>query len=109
MSRPRDVIRIHIIFGVVAFVAALFLLSSLLFLDAPHALENRLTRNYIASFGVYIAIYVVSLVMTSSDSADASERSQYFWALSPIAGLLWIALAIGLLQLFCGGSFSCHR
>jgi hypothetical protein len=104
------VIAARVLFGAGALLAGFALLLSPFVFDNPVATANPLAKNLVGSFAGYILIYVISIVRsTKSLNRTISDRARMLWAFSPLIGLLWVALALGLLEWICNGSFGCNR
>jgi len=102
------VVSSRVIFGVIAAIAAVFLLLDAFIFDNPAASSNPLAWNLAIAPLVYLALYMYSLTSGANRlSSPGSDRRRVIRALLPALGILWYGAALLLLQVFCGGSFGC--
>jgi len=102
------IVWLRVLFGILCIPAVFLLLLSPFVFDNPSASSSVLAWNFAFSPLIYIALFVVSLLGKGTlSNSGAAPRAATVRALLPLAGIAWYGLAIALLQVICGGDFSC--
>jgi hypothetical protein len=97
----------RVVFGLAAAIAFIGLFVSGLAFDAPGSTGSLVTWSFALSPIVYLLSYAV-FYWKARRGADPSGPLVLVWSLCPLFGLAWMAFAIVLVQVLCGGKFVCR-